>query len=60
MEEETVQVTFYASTRYVGSKETVKVEFNKEDWDSMDDDERFEAALDALSGLEIGWNVEDE
>lgn len=57
---ETVKVTFTANTGYVGSEASNEVEFEKEDWDNMSDDEKFQCALDALYGLEISWSEEDE
>lgn len=53
-----IKVTFYWSTNFVGANKESVVEWDREDWESMTDEDRDEAAVEWAynNGLEVGWH----
>jgi hypothetical protein len=58
MNTDTVKIRVYASTKFVGSKDSTVVEFDREDWDNMTGRERDDACLETLFDL-INWGYDE-
>jgi hypothetical protein len=53
---ETVKIRVYISTNRVGSECSDEIEFDREEWESMSEDEREDACRDAaFNWMEWGW-----
>lgn len=53
-----IRIKFYYSTTFVGASKEGVVEFDREDWESMTEEDRDEAAREWAfnAGLETGWD----
>jgi len=54
-----INVTFYASTGYVGSKTEDTVEVDEDEWNKMNNDEKASMMHEVLYNLDIGWYVKE-
>lgn len=56
-----IQIRFWVETGFAGARHEETQEWDRDEWESMTQDQRYEAAQDFLNncGVEAGFDVED-